>query len=232
MLEPKERLYRERIMRKVRHLLQPGMRVLDAGCGPGAGAELLAALGCKVLAVDERAYPEWEQRRGLGIEFQTGSAEKLPFADASFDAVWMMDALHHMEWPEKALAELVRVAKPAAPVIVIETNRQSPITFVRMTLLAGHQTFGRRKMRRLLSGVQPGFKFFMVETRCLPWNWPWALGLLNIASNVLEGLRVLNPWLTYQVGILTGQGRPVAAVLDATESPAQRRARKESEAIA
>lgn len=232
MIEPKERLYRERILRRVKSLLRPGMTVLDAGCGPGAGAEMLAELGCRVLAVDERAYPEWEQRKKLGIRFQTGSAEKLAFENAAFDAVWMMDALHHMEWPERALAELVRVAKPGAPVVVIETNRQSPITFIRMTLVAGHQTFGRAKMRRMLTGLQPDVRCLMVETRCLPWNRTWALGLLNLASNLLERLRIFDPWLTYQMGILKGAGQAVEPAVDASETPQQRRARKESEAIA
>ncbi len=232
-MEPKERMYRQRILRRLHSRLAPGLRVLDAGCGPGAGAELLCELGCRVTGIDVGDYAaDWERRRRLGIRFERKSAEATGFPDAAFDAVWIMDVLHHLAWPEKTLAELLRVAKPGAPVMVIETNRQSPLTYLRMTLLAGHETFSRRRFRRLLAAIQPEPEFFMVETRCLPWNWPWALWLLNRGSDLLEGARLFRPWLTYQVGVLRGVGRPVAPKIDPREPERRRRARADSEARA
>lgn len=232
-LAPNERLYRERIWRRVRHVFRKGMKVLDAGCGPGGGAELLAEAGCRVTAVDVGAYAAaWAAREKLGIDFRRASAEALDFPDASFDGAWMMDALHHMAWPEKALAELLRVTRPGGPVAVIETNRNSPLTFVRMTLIAGHETFGRGRLRRMLQDVDPAVRVFMVETRCLPWGHPAALACLAGVSDVLEAVKILDPWLTYTVGLLHGAGRPVEPKIDARESPARREARARSEAIA
>jgi ubiquinone/menaquinone biosynthesis C-methylase UbiE len=207
-MRPNERNYRERLLRRLRPYLKAGMTVLDAGCGPGAAAEMLAELGCRVTAIDVEPHPaEWEARARLGIAFSKASAESLEFADGSFDAVWVMDALHHMEDPERGLAELARVAKPGAPVLVIESNRRNPILYLRMTLIAGHQTFSRARFRRMLAAVDPDHGYFMVESRCLPWSWPWLLTLQNALSDLLERARCFDPWLTYQIGVLKGRGR-------------------------
>ena len=197
-----EIVFRERIWRRLRSYLRPGMAVLDAGCGPGAMAEALARMGCQVTAVDLEPKPEWEERSRLGIKFIQASAEALDFNADTFDAVLVMDALHHMENPEKGLAELARVAKPAAPILVVEGNRRNPLLFVRMTLIAGHQTFSRSRLRSMLRTVDPHFDYFMIETRCLPWSWSWLPAWQNWASDLLERARFLDAWLTYQIGIL------------------------------
>src|SRR5262249_48981294 len=44
--------------------------------------------------------------------FVVGSAEELPFADGSFDALWSITVLEHVQHPEKALQEVARVLKP------------------------------------------------------------------------------------------------------------------------
>jgi ubiquinone/menaquinone biosynthesis C-methylase UbiE len=208
MIPPNERQYRERLLRRLDGYFRPGQRVLDAGCGPGAMAELLSERGLRVTAMDVEPHPaEWERRRALGITFLRASAEALEFADGEFDAVLVMDALHHMQDPERGLAELARVAKLGAPVIVIESNRQNPLLFLRMTLLAGHATFTRRRLKKMLTRIDPEYGYFMVETRCLPWSWPWLLAVQTRTSDWCERVPLLTPWLTYQIGILRGGGR-------------------------
>lgn len=232
-MDANERVYRQRLLRRTAEYFRPGMHVLDAGCGPGAGAEMLAELGCRVTAVDIGEYAtEWERRAPLGIRFERGSAEQLSFPDAAFDAVWIMDALHHMAWPEKAMAEVLRVAKPGAPVVVVETNRRSPLTFVRMTLIAGHQTFGRTRLVNMFRRLDPGYRLFTVETRCLPWSRSWVLRALNVVSDALESVPFFHPWLTYHVAVLRGAGRAVEPPIDPKEPLARREARVHSEAIA
>lgn len=220
-------------MGHLRSLFKPGMRVLDAGCGSGDMALLLKDLGCDVVGLDAHAYAHWEARSSDRIKFCLGSSEAMAFGNGSFDGVISMDALHHMAWPEKALAEMVRVAKAQAPVVVIETNRLNPLTFIRMTLVAGHETFTPRKFFKMVEQTIAGpCQRIMVESRCLPWNAAWLLNLQKVVSNLLEALPWARPWLTYQMALFSGKGTKVDVKIDTTESMAKRQARVESELVA
>src|SRR5579862_2262312 len=79
--------------------VEPGQRVLDVGCGPGAlVAELVQRLGSdSVDAVDPS--PEFvaaARERFPGIEIEVASAEQLPFAAGSFDAALAQLVVHFM----------------------------------------------------------------------------------------------------------------------------------------
>ncbi|MBO9203432.1 MULTISPECIES: class I SAM-dependent methyltransferase [Niastella] len=76
--------------------LQPGIRILDAGCGLGGACRMLAAeYGCQVTGIDItsdyiRTAEKLSALTGLQqhTRFVQGSVLALPFADGSFDAVW------------------------------------------------------------------------------------------------------------------------------------------------
>ena len=99
--------------------LQPGWRLLDAGCGPGSitlGLAPKVAPG-PVTAVDieESQFEgarEQAQREGLNLEFRKASVYELPFQNESFDAVFSHALLEHLSDPGAAIAELRRVLKP------------------------------------------------------------------------------------------------------------------------
>jgi SAM-dependent methyltransferase len=83
-------------------------RLLDVGCGRGYFLSRVAAVrpeielvGCDV--VDKLAYS--------GMSLTCGSAEALPFGDASFDVVTCSHTLEHILNPAQAVSELKRVAK-------------------------------------------------------------------------------------------------------------------------
>ncbi len=63
--------------------LQPGMRVLDVGCGPGRHAHVLAGLGVEVVGVDIAAAFLIAAGAGTWVR---ADARQLPFAGGSFDA--------------------------------------------------------------------------------------------------------------------------------------------------
>jgi ubiquinone/menaquinone biosynthesis C-methylase UbiE len=98
----------------------------DLGCGAGHTAFAMAKAGATVTAYDLSpqmlALVENEAvRRGLmGITTQQGVAEKLPFADASFDLVATRFSAHHWTDVAAAMCEVRRVLKPTGMLIVID----------------------------------------------------------------------------------------------------------------
>lgn len=58
------------------------------------------------------------------ITFQHFDATRLPFEKAAFDAVFMMGALHHMEQPDAAVRECLRVLAPAGVLSILEPSDQ------------------------------------------------------------------------------------------------------------
>lgn len=85
--------------------LHSGDEVLDAGGGRGAGIELLKAQGIKGTVLD--INPALARECG-GI---VGSVENIPFNDDLFDAVFCFDVLEHLDNPEPAVRELLRVSR-------------------------------------------------------------------------------------------------------------------------
>ncbi len=101
-----------------------GRRVLDYGCGHGMAAVVLARGGARVTAFDlSRGYVEEARRRaaanGVAVEFVQADAERLPFADGSFDAIWGNAVLHHLDL-HQAGRELRRVLTPGGVAVFCE----------------------------------------------------------------------------------------------------------------
>lgn len=91
--------------------------VVEIGCGPGRDGEAFAKAGFDYTGVD-LAPASVEACRSLGLRAQVASVLELPFEDAAFDAGWTMSTLLHIadEDLDDALAEIVRVVRPGAPV--------------------------------------------------------------------------------------------------------------------
>jgi SAM-dependent methyltransferase len=99
--------------------VRAGRRVLDVGCGPGAlTAELVRRVGeDQVSAVDPSdTFVAAARARHPGVDVQSASAERLPFRDASFDAVLAQLVVHYMTDPVAGLREMKRVASSGATV--------------------------------------------------------------------------------------------------------------------
>jgi demethylmenaquinone methyltransferase / 2-methoxy-6-polyprenyl-1,4-benzoquinol methylase len=106
----------------------PGDTVLDVATGTAAVAiELARRTGCRVVGLDQSAEMLAEGRRriaaaglGGGIELVEGTAERLPFDDASFDALTFTYLLRYVDDPGATLKELVRVVRPGGTVAMLE----------------------------------------------------------------------------------------------------------------
>lgn len=103
-----------RLLRRIRP--PQGGRVLEVGCGTGRSACYLSRLGYDVIAVDrnplmlEKARRR-AQRTGSRARFVYGDAASLPFADGSFDVVFVESVSVFVEG-DAAFKEYRRVLKP------------------------------------------------------------------------------------------------------------------------
>jgi ubiquinone/menaquinone biosynthesis C-methylase UbiE len=112
--------------------LREGDLVLDVGCGTGSDARAIAGLvpGVSVMGVDASEETiEAARRETLGlprpVDFRVGDAHALAFDDESFDACRADKVLHHLVDPRTALAEMVRVARPEARIVVSDTDYET-----------------------------------------------------------------------------------------------------------
>lgn len=100
---------------------------LDVGCGGGHASFALAPNVAKVIAYDLseemlRMVAGAASERGFdNLEVRQGSADRLPFADATFDLVCTRYSAHHWTNLPHALDEMARVLKPGGKCIVIDT---------------------------------------------------------------------------------------------------------------
>ena len=93
--------------------VRAGSRLLDVACGPGYISEAAAARGAETVGLDVAvAMVERARMRCPGLTFVEGDAQRLPFQDASFDAVTMNFGILHLSRPETALTEARRVLLP------------------------------------------------------------------------------------------------------------------------
>ena len=115
--------------------VRPGMQVLDIAGGTGdlarAFAKGVGETGRVVLTdINEAMLCVGRDRlldEGLVLPTAACDAEHLPFGDASFDLVSVAFGLRNMTRKEGALAEMARVLKPGARLLVLEFSKPAPL---------------------------------------------------------------------------------------------------------
>jgi ubiquinone/menaquinone biosynthesis C-methylase UbiE len=166
--------------------------VADLGCGLGADTVMLtrhvAQGGGRAVGLDRsRAMLDLACARsdaeGLPIEFREGDVHRLPFEDASLDAVWMERVLTHAEAPEAVMAELARVLRPGGRVALAEhshhgTTFDSPDRALSDRMAAVNQASLRSPgvgaaLPRLLRRAGFGAVEFMPELLLMPPDFEW-----------------------------------------------------------
>jgi len=113
--------------------LEPGMTLLDVGCGPGTVTSDLArrvapgtVVGVDAVAsIVEEARAEAERSGPPTVSFEVGDVYELRFAEATFDVVHAHQVLQHLGDPVDALVEMRRVCRPGGLVAVRDSDIQT-----------------------------------------------------------------------------------------------------------
>lgn len=101
---------------------RPVRRVVDVAGGTGRA---LRALSPEEGLVVDASRPMLARARDRGIAVALGDAGRLPLADASTDAVLIVDAFHHLPDPDAALREAARVTRPGGVVVLREFDPET-----------------------------------------------------------------------------------------------------------
>jgi trans-aconitate methyltransferase len=125
-----------------------GERILDLGCGDGQLTARLVALGANVQGVD--ASPEMvAATRARGLAADEAPAERLPYPDGSFDAVFSNAVLHWVQGQDQMMAEVHRVLKPGGR-FVAEMGGHGNVAAIHVAFMA---VLDRHGFRDLEDGV-------------------------------------------------------------------------------
>jgi ubiquinone/menaquinone biosynthesis C-methylase UbiE len=149
-------------------LLPSGVEtVLDLGAGTGKFTRSLASRDLEVIAVEPLA----EMREILAqqlpnVRTLAGSAEEIPMADASVDAVTVAQAWHWVD-ERRALPELARVLRPGGALCLVWNRRDDRVDWIRR--LSGVMGSSAAEVMRM-EEVSIGAPFGPTETFSVSWQ--------------------------------------------------------------
>lgn len=202
------RHYRDKRVGVVRGLAPYHGEVLDVGCGTGAFAGALRALGFETYGVDASLGMLSEASRDGRAEVVVGRGERLPFKRAAFDLAITIATLHHITDPVRiaeTLAEMLRVVRPGGMVVVWDHNPSNPYWPYLMKRLP--QDTGEERLIPLAEVVSAlegggGVSIRSFRSGLVPEFAPaWLLAGFKLAEAIVERLPLVNVLCAHNVVI-------------------------------
>jgi ubiquinone/menaquinone biosynthesis C-methylase UbiE/uncharacterized protein YbaR (Trm112 family) len=153
--------------REVLDRLEPhGGRVLEVSIGPGVNLPYLVGrsdvgkvYGLDISLGQLRRCQAYLRRQDWTVPLALGNAEELPYQDESFDAVFHIGGINFFNDKQKAIAEMIRVAKPGTRIAICDENERGARAYER-TLPGFRRTFGgnRQAVAAPVDAVPPAME--------------------------------------------------------------------------
>ncbi len=154
---------------------QPGETVLDLAAGTGTSSEPLADAGVKVVPCDlSTGMLTVGKRRRPDLPFTAGDATRLPFADASFDAVTISFGLRNVVDTVGALEEMRRVTRPGGRLVVCEFSTPTFAPF--RAVYDGYLMKALPAVARVVARESAAYTYLAESIR----DWPDQVGLARL----------------------------------------------------
>jgi demethylmenaquinone methyltransferase / 2-methoxy-6-polyprenyl-1,4-benzoquinol methylase len=167
---------------------RPGERVLDLAAGTGTSSLPFARAGAHVVPCDFSQGMLAVGKRNLpALAFTAGDGTRLPFADASFDAVTISFGLRNLVDPDTGLREMLRVTRPGGRLVVCEFS--SPTWAPFRTLYVEYLMRALPAVARAVSSSPDAYVYLAESIRA----WPDQCGLASrVARNGWTDVRWRN----------------------------------------
>jgi 2-polyprenyl-3-methyl-5-hydroxy-6-metoxy-1,4-benzoquinol methylase len=199
--------------------IEPGMRILEVGCGTGRYTLILAELGIKVEGLDlsPQLLEQLQENNAGRFDIPTHGfdlAASPPEMYGQFDAVIGFFVLHHVHGLDVCLDIAAQLAKPGGSVAFLEPNPRNPLYYVQITLTPEMSWRGEKGIFQMRSNVllpsmeRAGLSELSVRRFGF---FPAFVTNLKVGpplEDALERIPILKPILPFQ---LFGGRRPASA---------------------
>jgi phosphatidylethanolamine/phosphatidyl-N-methylethanolamine N-methyltransferase len=169
-------------------------QILELGCNLGEHSAYVSHDYKSYIATDYREV-QYEPLNSR-IKFMVADVQNLPYSDNSFDRLIMTCVLHHLDSPEKALAEMRRVARNGATISIIVPTDPGLLYRIAKNIgpykkiakkRAGFEPryFHYQQHRNHFPGITTFIKFIFRNDKIAEKYWPfpwksWNLNLFNV----------------------------------------------------
>lgn len=156
---------------------QPGERVLDLAAGTGTSSQPFADRGAEVVACDfSLGMLAVGKRDRPDLPFVAGDGTRLPFADATFDAVTISFGLRNIVDPLAGLREMRRVTRPGGRLVVCEFSQPTWAPF--RTVYTEYLMKALPSIARAVSSSPDAYVYLAESIRA----WPDQRGLADLIA--------------------------------------------------